>query len=454
MALLQLPGTKLLVRYLYENNGRPYFQIRVPEDLRERFGNRYKISRPLPPDEGAPFVQVQRLAKSHKALFKAMRSDPHLSPHDEKLAALALLERYQLSVGDGKLRLDPWDPAAEYDDQPHLAPLLDELLEASRERSLEAHERLALKALQGPLPTSLSELLEVYLDSHTKRLDKDFRETQSRYWQGLINLLGDIPVETLDRSKAHKYVEARLGQYVSQATVQKEVKIISAVLSAGFRELGMTQVNPFSSLSLPSGVGKPSERRLPFTLQEHRAVIREALKADDEIRTIVLVTALTGCRIGEAVGLRKSDCVLDYGIPHIVIEEYGVRSLKTSNSIRKVPLLPTLETALRRQFNRAEGSLAMFPSYNDMTKKPKADGASASVNKWLKSKCGIAKTSHSFRHSVTDLLRNAQVPEELRREITGGTKQYTADRYGEGQALEHKLAALTRAFFPIFEIEC
>lgn len=449
MAILQTPGTQLVVRYLYDNNGLPYFQIRVPDDLRHRFDNRSKISLPLAPDKGAPVVQVQRLARNHKALFKAMRADPTLSPRDEKLAALALLEKFQLRVGDGKIRLDPWDPTAAFDDQPHLGPLLDELVEASHERDLEQHEKLALKALQGPLPTILSELLEIYLDAHSKRRDASFRENQARYWQKLIDHCGDIPVETLDRSMARSYVESRLIVGVSQATVLKELKILRAVVAAGFRELNIGRGNPFASLNLPSGLGKASEIRSPFTEQEHKLVIRKALEANDEIRTIALVTALTGCRIGEAVGLRKSDCVLDHRTPHIVIAEYGGRSLKTVNSTRKVPLLPPLVAALKAQMGRAIGSFAVFPTYNDMVNRPNADGASASVNKWLKFKCSISKTSHSFRHSVTDLLRNAQTSEELRREITGGAKQTSADRYGDGHALERKHEALRKAFSPI-----
>jgi hypothetical protein len=42
MAVIQLLGQRLIVKYLYENHGSPYFQMRVPEDLCERFGGRKK----------------------------------------------------------------------------------------------------------------------------------------------------------------------------------------------------------------------------------------------------------------------------------------------------------------------------------------------------------------------------------------------------------------------------
>ena len=32
MAVIQLLGQRLIVKYLHENHGSPYFQMRVPED--------------------------------------------------------------------------------------------------------------------------------------------------------------------------------------------------------------------------------------------------------------------------------------------------------------------------------------------------------------------------------------------------------------------------------------
>ena len=96
MAVLELAGSYLFVRYLYDNNGSPYFQIRIPEDLQERFSNRKKISISLKSENGAPVVQVQRYAASYKTLFKAMRADPSLTDQDTKVASIALLQSYGL----------------------------------------------------------------------------------------------------------------------------------------------------------------------------------------------------------------------------------------------------------------------------------------------------------------------------------------------------------------------
>jgi hypothetical protein len=48
MATLQLNGSVLIVKYLYDNNGSPYYQRRVPSDLQVRFG-RTKLAIGLDP---------------------------------------------------------------------------------------------------------------------------------------------------------------------------------------------------------------------------------------------------------------------------------------------------------------------------------------------------------------------------------------------------------------------
>ena len=86
----------------------------------------------------------------------------------------------------------------------------------------------------------------------------------------------------------------------------------------------------------------------------------------------------------------------------------------------------------------------LFPRYNNLVEAPKADGASASVNKWIKS-LGIQKTSHSFRHSVISLFREAGIPRDLWEEITGHSGQRISDGYGHSVSNAKKLNALSSA---------
>jgi integrase len=450
MAVLQLLGQRLIVKYLYENHGSPYFQMRVPEDLYERFGSRKKISIALREEDGPPSIQVQRLAKNHKALFKAMRNDPSLSTADEKVAALALLQSHRLKVGDGNIRLENWTSEASPNDQPHLDSLVDELIETSRERPLNRVEQLALKALKGPLPVSLSEALAVYFENHPKGRDKTYIKKVTSYWNKLVHFVGDVAVETLTREQAKAFIVQRLEKGVKRSSVIKEINIVRAIITKAIRELELSSKNPFESITVPSIPGSESEQRMPFSLEEHRLLIEKAFDADDDIRLIVLICAMTGCRIGEAVGLRIEDLNLDSQTPYFRIQAYGQRTLKTGNSERDVPVLPLLKKVLSRHI---KASIAckqepLFARYNNMVDPPRADAASASVNKWIGS-VGITKTSHSFRHSVISLFREAGIPRDLWEEVTGHSGQRISDGYGVGVSHTRKYEALSKGLKPL-----
>jgi integrase len=233
--------------------------------------------------------------------------------------------------------------------------------------------------------------------------------------------------------------------------VIKEINIVRAVITKAIRELELNSKNPFEAITVPSMPGSESEQRVPFSLEEHRLLIEKALDAGDDIRLIALICAMTGCRIGEAVGLRIEDLYLTAEKPYFRIQAYGQQTLKTDNSERDVPVLPLLKKVLKRHID-ASGvgkQEPLFARYNSMLDPPRADAASASVNKWIRS-IGITKTSHSLRHSVISLFRDAGIPRDLWEEITGHSGQRISDSYGVGVSHTRKHEALSKALQQLF----
>lgn len=449
MASFTFSGHRVIVKYLYENHGAPYFQMRVPQDLQHRFDGRKKISIPLREEDGSPMVQVQRLAKQLKARFKALRFDPSLTSAEAKDAASALLRTHGLEPGDGSRVADLSVASLFENDQPHLDSFFDELVEAKRDRELTPDELLAVKALRGRLPVTLSEILQVYFDNHPRGNDKRYIKLVTSYWLKLVVFLGDMSVEQVRREHAKKFVKHRLEQKVKRSTIQKEINILRAVVTKGIRELELNVVNPFQALVIPHYDGGESVRRLAFTVDEHRRIVLEALAKSDDVRMIVLVCAFTGCRLGEVVGLRVNDLALNDPCPFLRVEAYGNRSLKTNNSERSVPVLPILRTALETYLHGLdEGEVALFGRYNNLTDPPFANTASATVNKWIKS-LGIPKSSHCFRHSIISMLRESGVSRDLWEEITGHKNQRISDSYGFRRSNEKKFEALELALSPL-----
>ncbi len=446
MTTFHLYGHTLVLKYLYNNNGSPYYQRQIPTDLQSRFG-KAKFSIKLDPAEGPPMIQVERLSKSHTALFKALRANPDLAISEEKLAAMALLQSFGLAPGEG----DPTTWEGLHEDAPyppHFDAFHEQLEEDDRRGKLTNVQKVALKALRGELPLMLSDVPEVYFRYHPRGREEAWREKQLQHWRKLIDFKGDIPLKRLTREDARQFIEHREQQGLKPQSIQKETNIIKAMIEAVIRETSLAIKNPFSSLKITNTNGGEG-RREPFSLEELRHILTKGLLEPGATQRIALLCALTGARIGEIVGLRKVDCNLDGEVPYISIRPYGSRRLKTANSTRDVPLVAIAQDLVKQQIDAVGESQALFPQYNDLKDQPRADAASSAVSKWLKAIVESGKTAHSFRHSMSDLLRDANVTEDLREELLGHGKQRIADLYGWGASMQRKVQAIMGATNPI-----
>jgi integrase len=81
------------------------------------------------------------------------------------------------------------------------------------------------------------------------------------------------------------------------------------------------------------------------------------------------------------------------------------------------------------------GQTYAFPRYTDKNE-CKATHASNTLNKWIESRLGVKKTTHEFRHTIRDRLRNAGAPRDIQSAVGGWGKVDIGDNYGEGYGLE------------------
>jgi len=439
MSTLQFGSITIIVNGYTINNGLPYFQKAVPLALRSRCG-KATIKVRLHEHNGNYAVQCHRLDKQFSALFRAMKDDPTITPTDAKLAGIGLLETAGLRPGDGLHefrvqrrdgRFEVINPAQEF--------LQDFLTE--RDFSASATTTAAFAALNNKLPVLLSEAFPVYLDNHSKGSDKKFIDSQRQHWVKLVDLLGDIPIKSVTRADAKKYRDHRLASSVAPSTVKREINVLRAVFTKVIRELSLGIPNEFSGLEIKQS-NRNTKDRIPYTRDEILLLVTEALRLDDEQRRIALVLALTGARLAEIVGLRKTDFDRTSKIIHI--REHATRSVKTAQSNRVVPLLPFAFEAISKQAKEARGDY-LFPSYAS-DKGTNADAASATLNKWAK-KHVYGKTMHCFRHALRDLLRAVMCPESVAKEIGGWSSSHDVSvQYGQGYPVKLKLEWLEKAY--------
>ncbi len=445
MATLKLGNNQLIVKYLVNNNGLPYYQRKVPKDLVDRLGKQH-IRIKLDDRQGTPARQVLQLAGQHDQLFKALRSNPDLVLSEKKQAAYLLLNNFNLQPGDGNIELtDAELSAGAPDNQPHLNDALDYFIERQRDGKLDEIDSLAYRALKTPLPTLLSELIDVYLKHHPNHKGRDtiFAQKTSRDWNRFITIIGDMPVDRLNRELVRSYISKREEDGVKSGTIQRELNTLRAIITISKREGYFYKDNPFEAIR--PNLRNDAKERMPFTFDELALIREKCLDIDDDIRQIVLITMYCGARIGEIVGLRKQDYLMIDKIPCIRITEYGNKTVKTSNSIREIPLLPEANEAVLRAI-KASDSDALFPRYNNLKDKPSSNSASTYIAKWLRDITNTDKTSHCFRHTVRDLLRNSDATKDIMDEIHGGAKQNIADTYGQGRTAKKKRDALLKAW--------
>ena len=139
-------------------------------------------------------------------------------------------------------------------------------------------------------------------------------------------------------------------------------------------------------------------------------------------------------RLGEAVGLLRSDFKLDTDIPHISLKPHQWRTLKTKGSERSIPLVGASLWACQRIIESKNNSEFAFPRYTN-TSKCNANSASASLNKWLKEQLIGGYVIHSFRHSLRDRLRAVECPSDIVDSIGGWVTAGVGQGYGEGYSL-------------------
>ena len=441
MIILATPHFVLKTRYFVNNNGQPSYQRAIPKDLRRFFKDHRKITRKLTGKHTSFALEIAQLAREDSKLFAELRGSAGVSAQVEAKAR-ALLAYYGVRPGDGLIRAEV--PPGMWD-QPHLTDFEHYLEVRASHGTTDEADRLARHLLTKPMPICLSEVLSVYFRFHEKGNSQKFKKTARAHWKNIITVLGDMPIEKLDREMANRYVETRLKQGVLTTTVAREVNTIRAALGVVIRENSLGLSNQFESLTI-RGLGEDSKQRLPFTHEEHRALIVACIAKADDIRMLTLLCALTGARISEIAGLRVCDTDLAAEVPHINITDYGTRSLKTKQSRRQVPLVNPGVQALRGYLESVEGEF-LFPRYAGV-EGVKGDNASNTINNFVRT-IAPGKTSHSFRHAMQDLMRHAGVQKSVSDEIGGWGKLSHSDRYGQGYTLAQKLEALSQALKPV-----
>ena len=432
MIVLHTAQLMIKTKYYKNNNGIHTFQRRVPDKLRPVI-KKNMITVKLIGKESSMVAEITKHTRNTDKMFEDALDQ--LNKKTPLLVdAIDWLAKYGLEEGSGNY----YDYRNnKYSDQPHLDVFYSDLAESE---SLNDVQLMALNLLKNPAPITLHETLDIYLKHHPKGTNPKFAKETTHQTTSVMKTLGKFAVQNISRSQVREFIDQRCTE-VKTGTVDREISVIRAAMNIVIMEKGLDIKNPFIGQTIPNE-GHDKVPRIPFDKEETKVILKACLSEQSDIKNILLLGLLTGSRLSELVGLRRVDVRLDDALPHICIVPHEGRSLKTKTSKRDTPLVPLAINVLTQQLAYHDGPM-VFPKY---TKGSLAlsDNASATVNKLIK-RLGIqGKTMHCTRHTVRDMLTQANTPFHLMEAIGGWGSNSVGQDYGKGYALKQKLKALTK----------
>lgn len=412
----------VMVQYLQRRGDMYYFYIRVPSHLIAHYGKQYIRKTLGTTDYTVAVREVEKHARRQQAEFKALTDGKKLTPAEITAAARTLAEKYDLEHFIEYVITPAREEFAKDDES-----LYDS---ASPSEYLAPYQVEAWKILSNPKSFRLSDALHIYLKTHQRGSEQRFIGKVARDWNMLVELVGDMEFQELGRVHGRQMINHLITQGKKTTTVRRTLNTLAAVVRSAIRELEIQRTNPFESLRI-QGEGKDAKKVVVPDVNQLRQVA-EALRADttSAAALMTLMQMELGTRIGEISGLSIDDVFLDYDVPHVYFREHPWRSLKTTGSERRVPVVGIALDALKAAVVLPRTGTGLFDQY---ARQRGNDAASAAVNKRLEQ---WKLTSHSFRHAMKDRLREAGCPKDIRDAIQGHASGDVAETYGQGHTLK------------------
>ena len=278
----------------------------------------------------------------------------------------------------------------------------------------------------------LSQALSTYLKLKGVDKDKIFFRGANRNIKYVIELLGDLPIDEYSSKDASKFRDNLLDKGLLISSVKRVFSSIRSIINLSITEEGINCINAFSKTYMPEK--ENVEIRKPIPTKDIKHIQSLCIEKDDDLRWLIALLSDSGMRLGEGVGLLKSDINLDCEIPYINLIPHPWRRLKTKGSQRCIPLVGASLWASRKILDNSNDSIFAFPRYTTKDN-CNANSASAALNKWLKEQLTDNYVIHGFRHGFRDRLRAVECPSEIIDQLGGWSLRSVGEGYGKGYEL-------------------
>ena len=235
------------------------------------------------------------------------------------------------------------------------------------------------------------------------------------YFQGAI--LQEIKPMDIERYLAYLQTDyqGRFGRPLTAKTVRHHYSALNLIFKYAEKQEFILK-NPMERVSAPRREQKPVDA---LNQEEAKEFLEAVNSCPLEFRCMLLVLLTTGVRRGECAGLRWGDIndqaktvSVKRNVSYTPKNGLDVNTPKTRNSIRTIPLIPSVYENLRvlRAFTQAKHphtdlrNAYIFPSKDDIFTPRTPDSITRHLKRFM-ARSGLPDLSpHDLRHSCASLL--------------------------------------------------
>jgi integrase len=246
----------------------------------------------------------------------------------------------------------------------------------------------------------------------TKYVDLRYRNPRSRSSMGSLcrvhivgTPLGDRPLNRVTRSEVQTWANGR-ALVLAPVGARMAVTLLSSVYAAAVLD-SLIAKSPVTKIALDP---PPPRHFIPLTVEQVRD-LSAAMPAAGPYRTMVVVQAATGLRVGELLALRRID--IDLTWKNLNVRQQLTKASrgvpcppKTRSSVRTVPIPVLAVNALRDHMRRhpPEGDNGFVFTNNGH---PFSYSRYQAIFAAAAKRAGITARTHDLRHHYASMLLDA-----------------------------------------------